>query len=169
MDNTKKEVQTTITNTYCFNRFESLSDSKECNNADFQCSSTCCSTDRDSGSAGQQQPSKGRKTNKRKRTKPQYPPRSVGENLMDITSIQDKPDSCLPSPKQNHHNTLVQNDTSLSASKSEEVSASVEPKFSQITSSMMPLPNPGRFLSPEEQLEILRSTEKVATKVPPRK
>lgn len=31
---------------------------------------------------------------------------------------------------------------------------------------MMPLPNPGRFLSPEEQLEILRSTENVATKVP---
>lgn len=84
------------------------------------------------------------------------------------TSIQDEPDNSLPSPRQNHHDTFVQKDTSVSCAwNSGEDSSRVEPKFSKITCSMMPLPNPGRFLSPEEQLEILRSTENVATKVPP--
>lgn len=98
---------------HCFNRFENLSDSEDCNDPDFQCSSTSSSTDSDSGSAGQQQPSKRRKTNKKKRTKPQCPPRSVGEELMD-TSIQDEPDNSLPSPRQSHHDTFVQKDTSVS-------------------------------------------------------
>lgn len=160
-------IRTVESDIHCFNRFENLSDSEDCNDPDFQCSSTSSSTDSDSGSAGQQQPSKRRKTNKKKRTKPQCPPRSVGEELMD-TSIQDEPDNSLPSPRQSHHDTFVQKDTSVSCAwNSGEDSSRVEPKFSKITSSMMPLPNPGRFLSPEEQLEILRSTENVATKVPP--
>lgn len=83
------------------------------------------------------------------------------------TGIQDEPDSCVPSPRQSHQDTFIQKDTSLSGSNYEEENTSVEPKFSHITSSMMPLPNPGRFPSPEEQLNILRSTKKWRQKFPP--
>lgn len=54
-------TRTVESDIHCFNRFENLSDSEDCNDPDFQSSRTCPSTDSDSGLAGQQQPSKRRK------------------------------------------------------------------------------------------------------------
>lgn len=41
-------IRTVESDIHCFNRFENLSESEDCNDPDFQCSSTCSSTDSDS-------------------------------------------------------------------------------------------------------------------------